>query len=36
VAEIDGDRLRVHRLEAFDGTPILDLKPALSADVSER
>jgi tRNA-Thr(GGU) m(6)t(6)A37 methyltransferase TsaA len=36
VAEIDGNRLRVHGLEALDGTPILDLKPVLSADVSER
>ena len=36
VAEIDGSRLRVHRLEALDGTPILDLKPMLSADVSGR
>jgi tRNA-Thr(GGU) m(6)t(6)A37 methyltransferase TsaA len=36
VAEIDGNRLRVHRLEALDATPILDLKPVLSADVSER
>jgi tRNA-Thr(GGU) m(6)t(6)A37 methyltransferase TsaA len=36
VAEIDGNRLRVERLEALDGTPILDLKPLLSADVSER
>jgi tRNA (Thr-GGU) A37 N-methylase len=36
VAEIDGSRLRAHRLEALDGTPILDLKPVLSADVSER
>jgi tRNA-Thr(GGU) m(6)t(6)A37 methyltransferase TsaA len=36
VAEIDGNRLRVHGLEALDGTPILDLKPLLSADVSER
>jgi tRNA-Thr(GGU) m(6)t(6)A37 methyltransferase TsaA len=36
VAEIDGHRLRVHRLEALDGTPILDLKPVLSADVNER
>jgi tRNA-Thr(GGU) m(6)t(6)A37 methyltransferase TsaA len=36
VAEIDGNRLRVHRLEALDGTPILDLKPVLSADISER
>lgn len=36
VAEIDGNRLRVHGLEALDGTPVLDLKPVLSADVSER
>ena len=36
VAEIDGDRLRVHGLEALDGTPILDLKPVLSTDVGER
>lgn len=36
VAEIVDDRLRVHGLEAIDGTPILDLKPVLSADVSER
>jgi tRNA-Thr(GGU) m(6)t(6)A37 methyltransferase TsaA len=36
VAEIDGNRLRVRHLEALDGTPILDLKPVLSADVGER
>ena len=36
VTEIDGNRLRVRRLEALDGTPILDLKPVLSADISER
>jgi len=36
VAEVDGNRLRVRGLEALDGTPILDLKPVLSADVSER
>jgi tRNA-Thr(GGU) m(6)t(6)A37 methyltransferase TsaA len=36
VAEILGNRLRVRGLEALDGTPILDLKPVLSADVSER
>ncbi len=27
---IDGGRLRVRGLEAIDGTPILDIKPALS------
>jgi tRNA-Thr(GGU) m(6)t(6)A37 methyltransferase TsaA len=36
VAEIDGNRLRVHGLEALDGTPILDLKPVLSADIHRR
>jgi tRNA-Thr(GGU) m(6)t(6)A37 methyltransferase TsaA len=33
VAEIDGrSRLRVRPLEALDGTPILDIKPALTGD----
>lgn len=36
VAEIDGNRLRVGPLEALDGTPILDLKPVLSADIGKR
>ena len=36
VASIDGARVRVHNLEAVDGTPIVDVKPVLSADVSER
>jgi tRNA-Thr(GGU) m(6)t(6)A37 methyltransferase TsaA len=36
VAEIDGNRLRVRDLEALDGTPILDLKPVLGADVEAR
>jgi tRNA-Thr(GGU) m(6)t(6)A37 methyltransferase TsaA len=36
IAEIDGNRLRVKQLEALDGTPVIDLKPVLSADVSER
>jgi tRNA-Thr(GGU) m(6)t(6)A37 methyltransferase TsaA len=36
VAAIEGERLRVRNLEALDGTPILDLKPVLSADVGER
>ena len=35
VAEIDGARIRVRGLEAIDGTPILDLKPALGP-VDER
>ena len=29
VAEIDGRRVRVHNLEALDGTPIVDVKPVL-------
>jgi tRNA (Thr-GGU) A37 N-methylase len=36
VLEIDGTRVRVSDLEAVDGTPIVDLKPVLSADVGER
>ena len=29
IAAIDGLRVRVHDLEAFDGTPIVDVKPVL-------
>lgn len=36
VLEVDGERMRVSGLEAIDGTPVLDLKPVLSADVGER
>jgi tRNA (Thr-GGU) A37 N-methylase len=36
VTEIDSNRVRVRDLEAVDGTPILDLKPVLSGDISER
>lgn len=36
VLEVDGERLRVSGLEAIDGTPVLDLKPVLSADAGER
>ena len=36
VAERDGVRVRVRGLEALDGTPVLDLKPVLSADPGER
>jgi tRNA-Thr(GGU) m(6)t(6)A37 methyltransferase TsaA len=36
VLSIDGDRVRVRNLEAVDGTPILDVKPTLSSDISER
>ena len=36
VLEIDGARVRVSDLEAVDRTPIVDVKPVLSADASER
>jgi tRNA-Thr(GGU) m(6)t(6)A37 methyltransferase TsaA len=36
IAAVDGHRLRVRALEALDGTPIIDVKPVLSADVAER
>jgi len=36
ILAIDGTRLQVSSLEAVDGTPILDLKPALSSNVCER
>jgi tRNA-Thr(GGU) m(6)t(6)A37 methyltransferase TsaA len=36
VSAIDGRRVRVRRLEALDGTPVIDLKPVLTGDVSER
>lgn len=36
VIAVEGARLRVSNVEAVDGTPVLDLKPVLSADASER
>jgi tRNA-Thr(GGU) m(6)t(6)A37 methyltransferase TsaA len=36
VESIDGARIQVSDLEAVDGTPVLDLKPVLSADIDER
>ena len=36
VASIDGARVEVRSLEAVDGTPIVDVKPVLDSDVSER
>ncbi|HEX8649131.1 MAG TPA: tRNA (N6-threonylcarbamoyladenosine(37)-N6)-methyltransferase TrmO [Thermoleophilaceae bacterium] len=33
---VEPGRLRVRGLEALDGTPVLDLKPVLSADAGER
>ena len=36
IVSIDGGRLRVRNLEAVDRTPIVDLKPVLSSEISER
>lgn len=36
IASVDGGRVRVHGLEAVDGTPIADVKPVLAGDVGER
>jgi tRNA (Thr-GGU) A37 N-methylase len=36
ILAIDGARVRVRNLEAVDGTPIVDVKPVLSSDISER
>jgi tRNA-Thr(GGU) m(6)t(6)A37 methyltransferase TsaA len=36
IASIDGARVRVSNLEAVDGTPIVDVKPVLSSNISER
>jgi tRNA-Thr(GGU) m(6)t(6)A37 methyltransferase TsaA len=36
IASIDGRRVRVRNLEALNGTPVLDIKPVLSRDISQR
>lgn len=36
IVAIEGNRVRVRPLEAVNGTPVLDLKPVLSADVGDR
>jgi tRNA-Thr(GGU) m(6)t(6)A37 methyltransferase TsaA len=36
VTAVESGRLRVRSLEAIDGTPIVDLKPMLSADIARR
>jgi tRNA-Thr(GGU) m(6)t(6)A37 methyltransferase TsaA len=36
ITAIDGQRMRVRHLEALNGTPIIDLKPILSEDISQR
>jgi tRNA-Thr(GGU) m(6)t(6)A37 methyltransferase TsaA len=36
IVSIDGPKLRVRNLEALDGTPIVDVKSVLSADIGQR
>jgi tRNA-Thr(GGU) m(6)t(6)A37 methyltransferase TsaA len=36
VLGVDGNELRVSGLEAIDGTPVIDIKPVLSAKAAER
>jgi tRNA-Thr(GGU) m(6)t(6)A37 methyltransferase TsaA len=36
VTAIEGMRVLVRNLEALDGTPIVDVKPVLSAEIDER
>ena len=36
VLAVEGTRVHVRNLEALDGTPVIDIKPVLSGDVSER
>lgn len=36
ITAIDGRRMRVRSIEALDGTPIIDVKPILGRDISER
>ena len=36
VLEIEGPRIKVSNLEALDGTPVVDVKPVLEGEISER
>ena len=36
VLEVEGPRMRVSGLEALDGTPVVDVKPVLEGEISER
>jgi tRNA-Thr(GGU) m(6)t(6)A37 methyltransferase TsaA len=36
ILAIEGERMHVRNLEALDGTPVVDVKVVLSADVAER
>ena len=36
ITAVDGRRVRVRHLEALDGTPVIDVKPILHEDISQR
>jgi tRNA (Thr-GGU) A37 N-methylase len=36
VLEIEGARMKVSNLEALDGTPVVDVKPVLEGEISQR
>jgi tRNA-Thr(GGU) m(6)t(6)A37 methyltransferase TsaA len=36
VVSIEDGRMKVRNLEALDGTPVVDVKPVLSGEISER
>ena len=36
ITAIEGPRIRVRHLEALNGTPIVDVKPLLNEDISQR
>jgi tRNA-Thr(GGU) m(6)t(6)A37 methyltransferase TsaA len=36
VVSIEDGRMKVRNLEALDGTPVIDIKPVLSGEISER
>jgi tRNA-Thr(GGU) m(6)t(6)A37 methyltransferase TsaA len=36
ITAVKGDRIQVRRLEALDGTPIIDVKAVLSEDIGRR
>lgn len=36
ITAVEGHRVRVQSLEALDGTPIIDIKPVLTEDISRR
>lgn len=36
VKQMDGPRMKVSGLEALDGTPVIDVKPVLEGEISER